>query len=251
MNAGKLLTFLPVHIRLMQLTQCKCCAICKQVGYCPRSIRCPYHGRASFFLFLAFAEEGCDSCGIEVEFIRSFPAASFSQRSGWYRAGISAWQAGIRVLWAFSATFCQKLHPMWLTRRAFSQALPGADFRASSCAAPTASVFRGGYRHDAQSTRVTGQACRKRPIYAGYRACSPPRAIICRALGCAATWRGVRKFAAAMRPIYPSPAHRLTLHFTRPSYSPHAGRADCACQSPRVCHWGLASMPPCHRSPRI
>ena len=62
---------------------------------------------------------------------------------------------------------------MWLTRHAFSQALPGADFRASSCAALVASVFRGVHRYNAQSTRVTGQACRKRPIHAGYRSGMP------------------------------------------------------------------------------
>ena len=136
-------------------------------------------------------------------------------------------------------------------RAALFAAFAGRGFPSNFLRALVASVFGGGHRHDAQSTRVTGQACRKRPTHAGYRACFPPRAIIYRAPGCAATWRGVRKFPAAMRSIYPSPAHRLTLHFTRPSYSPHAGRADCACQSPRVCHWGLASVPPRHRSPRI
>ena len=136
-------------------------------------------------------------------------------------------------------------------RAALFASFAGRGFPSNFLRALVASVFGGGHRHDAQSTRVTGQACRKRPIHAGYRACFPPRAIICRAPGCAATWRGVHKFAAAMRPIHPSPAHRLTLHFTRPSYSLHAGRADCACQSPRVRHRGLASVPPRHRSPRI
>ena len=138
---------------------------------------------------------------IEVEFIRSFLAASF--RQGRERAGIAARQAGVRVPWAFPATFCQKRRPMHLARRTLSQALPGADFRATSCAVLVAQALRGRHRHDAQSTRITGQARRKCPTHAGYRACSPQGAIIRRAPGCAATWRGVRKFAAAMRPIHP------------------------------------------------
>ena len=143
-----------------------------------------------------------------------------------------------RIPCGLRATLFRKLCRARISGQALAQPLSHQCFGAGIATMPNPRGLPVRHAGNAQSTRATGHA-------------SPPRAIICRASVCAATWRGVRKFPAAMRPIHPSPAHRLTLHFTRPSYSSHAERADCACQSPRVCHWGLASVPPRHRSPRI
>lgn len=62
--AGKLLTFFPDHIRPMQLTQCKRRATCRQAGYCPVPSDVRTTDAHHFFLFPAFAGEGCDSSEI-------------------------------------------------------------------------------------------------------------------------------------------------------------------------------------------